>query len=85
MADRTKDVNGESKGVTCPRDLLLPLFTELPRWLILGNSGLKNSAFASCAGPLKPVGSVAVTGLVDAVNFTLQPGTSKAGRYLYSL
>ena len=44
-----------------------PLFTELPRRVIPGNSRLKNSAFASCAGPLKPVGSVAVTGLVDAV------------------
>ena len=43
----------------------------------------KNSLFASCAGPLKPVGSVAVTGLVDApldaVNFALQPGPSICG------
>ena len=37
----------------------------------------------SCADPLNYVGSVAITGLVvDAVNFALQPGSSKAGRYL---
>jgi hypothetical protein len=46
---------------------------------------VKNSPFSSCAGLLKLVGSVAVTGLVDAVNLAFQPGTSKAGRYLHLL
>ena len=41
--------------------------TTFPVWGILGNAGLKNSPFASCAGPLKTVGSVTVTGLVDAI------------------
>ena len=41
--------------------------TTFPVWGILGNTGLKNSPFASCAGPLKIVGSVTVTGLVDAI------------------
>ena len=46
---------------------------------------VKNSLFASCGGPLKSVGSVAITGLVFF--FALchrvtvsQPGSSKAGR-----
>jgi hypothetical protein len=57
------------------------LISELPRRVLLGNSGLKNRPFASCAGLLKPVGSVAVTptGLVGAANFAIQPGGGKAG------
>jgi hypothetical protein len=40
----------------------------------------KNSPFASCAGLLKSVGFVAVTGLVFAVIVLSQPGSTKAGR-----
>ena len=46
----------------------------------------KNRGFPSCAGALKSVGSVAVTGLVGAVNsLSIQPGASKAGRYPSSM
>jgi len=39
--------------------------------------------FVCCAEPLNYVGSVAIAGLVvDAVNFAIQPGPSKAGRHL---
>ena len=39
---------------------------------------VKNSPFASCTGPLKSIGYVAVAGLVGAVNFAIQPGSFKA-------
>ena len=51
----------------------------------LVNKVSKNSPFASGAGSLKCVGSVGVTGLVDAVNFTIQPGASKVGRHLLAI
>jgi hypothetical protein len=38
---------------------------------------VKNSPFASCTGPLKSIGYVAVAGLVGAVNFAIQPGGGK--------
>ena len=49
----------------------MTLFTELPRETVRKDPTLvisKNEQFASCAGALKPVGSLAVTGLVGAVN-----------------
>ena len=51
-------------------------FAPVPGFRKIG----KNSLFASCASPLKSVGSLAITGLVaDAV---IQLGSSKAGRLL---
>src|SRR5215211_4965523 len=65
------------------------MFTELPRvrgllgkWASRLVASSKNRRFTSCAGSLKSVGLVAVTGLVDAVNFAIQPGSSTTGRYL---
>ena len=46
----------------------------------LVNKISKNRQFASCAAPLKSIGLVAVTGLVGAVNFALQPGGGKQVR-----
>jgi len=65
------------------------MFTELPRvrgllekwasWLVASS---KNRRFTSCTGALKSVGSLAIAGLVDAVNFAIEPGSSTTGRYL---
>jgi hypothetical protein len=54
------------------------MFTELPRvrgllgkWASRLVASSKNRRFTSCAGALKSVGSLAIAGLVDAVNFAI--------------
>ena len=49
------------------------------------HAGPKNSQFASCAGPLKSIGSVAVPGLVVLAAVINQPGSSKASLLLFSV
>src|SRR5215207_8483791 len=87
-----KEAEDRSDLPSCPLSFREEFFSEtgLPVFSFLGTLGAeegfkvpvfsrvpKNSSFASGAGPLKPVGLVAVTGLVGAVNFALQPGGGK--------